>query len=145
MTVLLPLSVMIPHAYLQKLGMPTICGPRYVTCNAVCVHRRFIWVVCASISLLSARYLLVEQNIHYPLQLYCNQLAITGFIALRPCLGWRYIQKVFRGKSQPWRSITRGTVLITASVCFTSLSTICILEATLHFHNLPTLVMMTVR
>lgn len=136
---------MIPYAYLREFRMQTLCGPRSVTCSAIRVHKPFIWVICASISLLSARHLLVEQNIHYPLQLYFNQLAVTAIMALRPRLGWRYVQKLFRGESQLCRSMTRGTALLVASVCSTSLSTICILQATLHFYNLPTLVMISVR
>jgi hypothetical protein len=135
---------MTSYAYLEELRMRTH-GPRYVMCNAMRVHRRFIWVIFASISLLSARHLLVEQNIHFPLQLYFNQLGVAGLIALWPCFRWQDTQKLFHGWSRPWRPMTRGTILIIASMCISSLSTICTLQAILHFHNLPTLIMMTVR
>ncbi|KAF2448048.1 hypothetical protein P171DRAFT_237000 [Karstenula rhodostoma CBS 690.94] len=124
----------------EPLTGPT-CGPRYVICNAVRVHRRFIWVICAGISLLSARHLLVEQNIHYPLQLYFNHIVIVGFIALRSSK-WQGTQRLFRERSQPWWPMTRGSILLTASLCFASLSTICTLQAILHVQNPPTLVMM---
>ena len=136
---------MIPYEDLVALPMRTILCPRYIACDTVFARKRFIWVICASISMLSARHILVEENIHYPLQLYFNQLAVIGLMALRSCFGWRDIQKSFRGSSQSWRFMTRGTVLITASMCFMSLSTICTLQAILHFHNLPTLVMMILR
>lgn len=113
--------------------------------SAIRVHRPFIWVVCASISLLSARHLLVERNMHYPLQLYFNQLVFTAILVWRPRLTWRYVKKLSQGEPQLWRLMTKGTALLTASVCFTSLSTICILQATLHFYNLPVLAMITVR
>lgn len=41
--------------------------------------------------------------------------------------------------------MTKGTALVTASVCFMYVSTICFLQAVLHFYNLPVLVMITVR
>ncbi|KAF2020563.1 hypothetical protein BU24DRAFT_416233 [Aaosphaeria arxii CBS 175.79] len=123
--------------------MQTLCRPPFVTCSALQAYKPFVWVFCASISLLSARHLLVEQNIHYPLQLYFNQLAVTAIILFRPRLGWQYVQKLSRGDLQLWNSMTRGTSLLFTSMCFTSLSTICMLQAILHFYNLPTLAMIT--
>ncbi|RMZ71673.1 hypothetical protein GMOD_00006814 [Pyrenophora seminiperda CCB06] len=80
---------------------------------------------------------------HYPLQLYFNQLVFTAILVWRPRPAWRCVQRLSRGESQLWRSITKGTALLQASMCFTSLSTICILQATLHFYNLPILAMIT--
>lgn len=136
---------MIPYEDLVAFPIRTRLCLRYITCDTVRAYKRFLWVVCASISMLSARHILVEQNIHYPLQLYFNQLAVIGLMALRSCFGWRDIRNLSRENPQPWRLMTRGTVLLTASMCFTSLSTICTLQAILHFHNLPTVVMMIVR
>lgn len=124
-------------AYIYRGESPT--GPHYVLFNTIRVHRRFLWIICASISLLSARHLLVEQNIHYPLQLYFNYIAITG-------LHWIWqTQRLVGEKPQPWRPLTRETALLTASMCLASLSTLCTLQAILHVQNLPTLVMMVVR
>lgn len=120
-------------------------GARYLVANAILHHRRFLWVVCASIALLSARHLLVEQNIHYPLQLYFNHLAVTGLLALRPYWTWKSNQKLFCARPQLSRLVTRGTVLLAASTGVTALSTICTFQAVLHVQNQPTLVMMIVR
>lgn len=127
-----------------SLAEPTR-GFRYLVRDAMRVYKRFIWVICASISLISARHLLVEQNIHYPLQLYFGHIAVAGFIASRPFWTWEDTPKLLRARPQPSRFINRGTVLVTASMCFASLSTICTLQAVLHVQNLPTLVMMIVR
>ncbi|KAF1924465.1 uncharacterized protein M421DRAFT_72346 [Didymella exigua CBS 183.55] len=107
------------------------------------VHRRLVWLVCTSISLLSARHLLVEQNLHYPLQLYFGQLVITAFVALQPCWTWPETQEPFRERPESRSSATWGTILFLTSMCLTALSTICALQAILHFQNLPTLIMMT--
>jgi len=136
---------MISYIDLGEHHTESSCGSLHAICNALHVHRRLVWIFCASTSLLSARHLLVEQNIHYPLQLYFAQLAVTGLIALRPYLRWQDTQDPFRERSQSERRMTWGTALIAASTCFTSLSTICALQAILHFQNFPTLVMMTVR
>jgi hypothetical protein len=136
---------MIPHAYIGKTRMQTLCESRFAMSSAIRVYKPLIWVVCASISLLSARHLLVERNMHYPLQLYFNQLFFTAILAWRPRLAWRCVQRLSRGESQLWTSMTKGTALLIASMCFTSLSTICLLQATLHFYNLPILAMITVR
>jgi hypothetical protein len=108
-------------------------------------YGRPLWVFCTTVSLLSARYLLVEQNVHYPLQLYFNQLFVACLMIL-----WRYrrsddTQELFVERPKFWRPITWGAVMISLSLGFKSLSTICVLQAILHFQNLPTLVMMTVR
>jgi peptidoglycan/LPS O-acetylase OafA/YrhL len=136
---------MASFACLKEPHTETACDPRHALCNIVHNHRRLIWVICASISLLSARHLLVEQNIHYPLQLYFNQLIVAGLITLWPYRRWQDTRELFRKRSQSRRPITWGTVLLAVSMCFMSLSIICTLQAILHFQNLPTLVMMTVR
>ncbi len=136
---------MIPQAHNGKTRLQTLCGSQSVVSSALRVHRPLVWVICATVSLLSARHLLVERNMHYPLQLYFNQLFLTAVFAWRPRQAWRRVQKLRRGESQLWRLMMRGIALLTASVCFTSLSTICILQATLHFYNLPVLAMITVR
>jgi hypothetical protein len=42
---------------------------------------RFSWTLSAAVSLLSAKYLLVESNFHYPLLLYLAQLAAVTIVA----------------------------------------------------------------
>jgi hypothetical protein len=136
---------MLPDAYVRKVRAESMSGRHNATYDAARMWKHVFWVVCACISLLSARHLLVERNIHYPQRLYFNQLAVTCLLALRPCFGWGYIQRPFRRKLRPWRSMTRGTALAAVSVCFTYISAICLLQAALHFYNLPVLVMITVR
>ena len=105
-------------------------------------RRRSVWVICASITLLSARHLLVEQNIHYPLQLYLNHVAALGVVALRQY--WKTWPVQPREGPVLSKPTARGTVLTTAAFCFSSLSTICTLQACLHVQNLPTLAMAVV-
>ncbi|KAH8725035.1 hypothetical protein GQ44DRAFT_707671, partial [Phaeosphaeriaceae sp. PMI808] len=107
---------------------------------STCFYKRIVWLLCATLSLLSARYLLVESNIHYPLQLYFSQLAVTGLVALLP---WQGTKGLGHERSKPQRAMAWGTMYSTASICFMALSTICALQAILHFNNLPTLVMIT--
>lgn len=135
----------LPDAYVRKARAESLSGRLSATYDAARIQRQLLWAVCACISLLSSRHLVVERNIHYPQRLYFNQLAVTGITALRPCLGWGHVQRPFRRTLRPWRSMTKGTALVTASVCSMYVSTICFLQAVLHFYNLPVLVMITVR
>lgn len=141
----LPSSTMTSVTYLGEPHTETTCGPRHAIFNTVRGRQHLIWIICASISLLSARHLLVEQNIHYPLQLYFNQLVVAGLITLWPYRRWQDTWELFREGSQSRRPITWGTILLAASMSFMSLSIICTLQAILHFQNLPTFFMMTVR
>ncbi|KAL6712038.1 hypothetical protein ACN47E_003081 [Coniothyrium glycines] len=134
---------MAPYEYRREFDMQKTGGSPFVWRSAIRVYKPYAWVFCASVSLLSARHLLVEQNIHYPLQLYFTQLAVFAIMKLRFPSVWQYTQKLLHGDLHLSISMTRGTTLLVASMCFTSLSTICFLQATLHFHNLPTLVMTT--
>lgn len=132
-------------AYIRKARAESLSGRLHATYDADRIKRQLMWVACASTSLLTTRHLVVERNVHYPQRLYFNQLAVTGLLALRPCVGWGHIQRPFRRKLWPWRSMTRGTALVSASVCFMYVSAICFLQAVLHFYNLPVLAMITVR
>lgn len=136
---------MIPDAYVRKVRAESMSGRLNPAHGTARIQRHLMWMVCVSASLLSTRHLLVERNMHYPQRLYFNQLAVTSLLALRPFFGWGIIQRPFRRKLRPWRSRNRGTTLITASVCFMYLSTMCLLQAILHFYNLPVLAMITVR
>jgi hypothetical protein len=136
---------MTAHAYFEEPHTEPQCNPQHAVRNALRVYKRLAWIISACISLLSARHLLVEQNLHYPLQLYFSQLIVTALIALRPYWIRHDNQGPFRERPKPRGSQARGTVLIATSTCLMWLSTICALQAILHFQNLPTLVMMTVR
>lgn len=126
--------------HLPEIHTESVSVPRRDMFNTARGHGRFIWFICASLSLLSSRHLLVEQNIHYPLQLYFNQLAVA--VLLTSCRHWKLPddKEIFRERLQ-----FRKTGLVAASLCSMSLSIICAFQAILHLQNLPTLVMMTVR
>jgi hypothetical protein len=104
---------------------------------------RLLWTASALTSLLSARYLLVESNFHYPLLLFPAQLFMTTTAAL---LRYSWRAKVqHTGDSPPARSyLRRGSLMTMFATCFAALSMVCMLQAILHFENLPTLVMLTV-
>jgi hypothetical protein len=109
------------------------------------IHGRLAWLVCASIAVLSARHLLVERNLHYPLQLYFAQLAVSALFALRPFWSRKDAQPSFRERPEARASATRGVVLLVTAMGLGSVATICALQAILHVTNLPTLILMTVR
>jgi hypothetical protein len=120
-------------------SFPTPASP-----SAFPIHGRLAWLVCASIAVLSARHLLVERNLHYPLQLYFAQLAVSALFALRPFWSRKDAQASFRERPEARASATRGVVLLLTAMCLGSLSTVCALQAILHVTNLPTLILMTV-
>lgn len=82
------ISDVYPDAYRRKFPSESISGRRNAANEVTRAQRRFVWLVCASVSLLSARHLLVERNMHYPRCLYLNQLAVSVLAALRPCFRW---------------------------------------------------------
>jgi hypothetical protein len=102
-----------------------------------------VWIVCAITSLLTTRNLLIEKNLHYPLQLYISQIAATAIIAL--CLySWR---RKIQGSDGQGRQKTRsilGTAMVVALHCLESLSMWCVMQAVMHTANLPLLPMMVV-
>jgi hypothetical protein len=140
-----PLSTMISSTHPDEIQPEITCGPRHAIFSTESGHQRIVWFVCASISLLSARALLVEQNIHYPLQLYFNQVAAAGLLTLWPYKKRQHTRELSHESSQCRKFTTWGAVLLVASTCSISLSMLCTLQAILHFQNLPTFVMMTVR
>jgi hypothetical protein len=102
-----------------------------------------LWVVFASTSLLSARHILVESNFHYPVLVYLAQLFMTTIVVTIQ-IPWRdKARRHSSGRPSP-RRIRRGTLLALGAVSFTALSMLCMLQAILHFTNLPTLVMLVV-
>lgn len=119
--------------------------PFYDYLSDILVLKRILWLICATMSLLSARHLLVERNFHYPLQLYFIQLAVASLFAIPSCWTRQAIRQPFRESLEAPRFLTLETGLHLISTCIVSLSTICVLQAILHFQNLPTLIMMTVR
>jgi hypothetical protein len=106
-------------------------------------HRRLVWIVCATTALLTTRNLLIERNLHYPLQLYISQISATAITAL--CLySWR--RKIPEGDGhgrRKTRSIL-GTAIVVALHCLESLSMWCVMQAVMHTANLPLLPMIVV-
>ena len=109
-------------------------------------HRWPIWLICSAVSLLSTRHLLIEQYLHYPLQLYINQLIATAAISL--CLhSWPRSRKdQGAGEQERWVKTSRRGRSLVISVQYFAMaqSLICTMQAVLHFTNLPALVMLTV-
>lgn len=106
-------------------------------------HRQLAWLLCATTSLLTTRQLLVEANLHYPLQLYSCQIAATAILAFIPLL-WRRNDQEHSDQGQPRRQLIQATFLTAASQCLQAVAALCITQAVLHTSNLPLLCMMTV-
>lgn len=116
--------------------------------NVILRYPRSIWTVSTAISLLSARHLLLVINFHFPWMLYCTQLGVaTSFVTLSFFLdrtsgrthddGERFLTSILP-------RLRCGTLVMGVSMIFTALSTLCLLQATLWFYNLPTIVMLGV-
>jgi hypothetical protein len=102
-----------------------------------------IWLISASTSLLSARYLLIETNFHYPLLLYVTHLLFMSAVVLKQCSWRRQAQESEYQNSRRSRTVL-GTLIVSATVCLTAVSTSFMFQAILHFRNFPTLLMLTV-
>lgn len=101
---------------------------------------RCIWTISATNALLSARYLLVEANFHYPVALYIAQIGVSAIIfAIHQTLTTNGTPpKSWQNRAKP------GSVLVIAAMCFAALSMMCMLQALLHNKNVTTLVMLSV-
>lgn len=118
-------------------------GFRTTIQNIVKENHRLVWLVCASISLLSTRNLLVENNVHYPLQLYT--IAFVTATAYVLCLHRFTGVAQGTGEVEERRKTTvPGTLLVAVAQCLAASSMLCMMQAILHFTNLPVLVMLTV-
>lgn len=106
-------------------------------------HRQLAWLACATTSLLTTRHLLIERNLHYPLQLYASQIAATAILAFitHP---WRRSDQEVGGQEQWRKRPIQGTLLVAVSQCLQAVSALCITQAVLHTSNLPLLCMIVV-
>jgi hypothetical protein len=106
-------------------------------------HRQLAWLLCATTSLLTTRHLLIEENIHYPLQLYISQISATAIITLglHP---WRRKTRETGGQERHGNRSWRQTLIPAAVHCVEALSAYCTLQAVLHTANLPLLCMLIV-
>jgi hypothetical protein len=106
-------------------------------------YRQLGWLLCATTSLLSTRHLLVERNLHFPLQLYITQIAATALVAffLHP---WKPSVRETSGQESRRKRPVQGALLLAASNLLQAVSAFCIVQAVLHTSNLPLLCMITV-
>ena len=128
---------------LKDFQAQSLRGFRHTVYNIFQEHRWPLWLVCATVALLSARQLLIERNLHYPLQLYINQLLAAATITI--CLFcWRRPAQAASEQQRRTSSTIMAHFLLAITQCFVALSMIFTMQAILHFTNLPVLVMMTV-
>lgn len=106
-------------------------------------HKSLLWLPCATTSLLTTRHLLVESNLHYPLQLYSWQISATAFLALISHVWRRYEQNSAEQEHLENRPV-QATLLVAASHCLQAIAALCITQAVLHTSNLPLLYMVAV-
>lgn len=136
-----------PHKRPQPRFEEHSVHPVTATRTTMQMYSRCLWIVSVSISLLSARYLLVELNFHYPLLLFCAQLGMTTcFAAANSLLRWsrqHNNQSTVNTTPSRKRSI-RGILLSSTAVCFDAFSMVGLSQAALHYYNLSTLVMLFV-
>ncbi|KAJ5031213.1 hypothetical protein PSV08DRAFT_400022 [Bipolaris maydis] len=103
-------------------------------------HRHLVWLPCAATSLLTTRHLLVEANLHYPLQLYICQIVATAILVFISHLWRKNDQKRNSEQEQPTRPI-QASLLVVASHALQAVAALCITQAVLHTSNLPLLCM----
>ena len=100
-------------------------------------HRWPIWLLCAAVSLLSSRNLLIERYLHHPKQLYINQLVAAAAIAL--CLHlWAPNNHPPSELERRTKPIRRARALALNIHFFAvAQSMLCTMQAILHFTNFP--------
>lgn len=112
-------------------------------CERLQDYRQLVWLACAATSLLTTRHLLIENNLHYPLELFICQIAATAIVAsfLHP---WRSNVQEASGQEQRRKRTVQGAFLMVASTGLQAVSAFCTVQAVLHTSNLPLLCMITV-
>jgi hypothetical protein len=106
-------------------------------------HGQLAWLLCATTSLLTTRHLLIERNIHYPLQLYISQISATALINLG-LHTWRRKSRETSAQGQQSNKSWRQTPILAAIHSLEALSAYCTLQVVLHTANLPLLCMLIV-
>lgn len=103
-------------------------------------YSRPIWTISAINALLSARHLLVEANFHYPVVIYIAQIVVAAVV-----VGIHHAVTLRDAQAKSWRSLGKpGAVLGMSAMCCAAFSMMCMLQALLHYKNLPALVMLAV-
>lgn len=98
------------------------------------------WLICATISLLSSKYLLVELNVHYPLYLHLLHLVTATLLTIIS----RLRQRSKRPHTLADRPSISGWILLVVLAGMMVLAMACTMQAILHFQNLPTVVILSV-
>ncbi|KAH7138324.1 hypothetical protein B0J11DRAFT_12740 [Dendryphion nanum] len=98
----------------------------------------YVWAVCASVSIVTSKYLLVDLNFHFPLHLHIWQL--MGVIAFTSCNLLRHPlspnERLFRLTGPQWIFLVLLAVSIATSLIFS-------IEALLHYPNVTTIAMLS--
>jgi hypothetical protein len=105
-------------------------------------HASLVWTACTCISLLSARHLLVESNFHHPVLVYLAQLCTTTTVVILHT-PWRRKRHESNTQSSV-AGIRPGKCIVFAAMGCTALAMFFMLQAVLHFGNLPTVIMLLV-
>ncbi|KAG9192138.1 hypothetical protein G6011_10872 [Alternaria panax] len=111
-------------------------------CERLQDYRQLVWFACATTSLLTTRHLLVERNLHYPLELFISQIAATAVVAIFSHPWSSNVQEVSEQEQHRKRPV-QGALLMAASNGLQAVSAFCIVQAVLHTSNLPLLCMIT--
>jgi len=99
----------------------------------------YAWTLCAAVSLVTSKYILVDYNFHYPLHLVTIQVVATGAIALfgRAAGFENIISTTIVKENHSWQFIAIAN-------CLDALALIFWTQTILHFPNLATLGMLPV-
>jgi hypothetical protein len=100
---------------------------------------RCAWTLCAAVSFVTSKYVLVDYNFHYPLHLVTIQVVATGAIALfgRAAGFENIISTMIVKENRPWQFIAMVNCLDALAMAFWT-------QTILHFPNLATLGMLPV-
>jgi len=131
------------HHFEHTDSMLTVSMPQRNMYELLRDYRQLVWLLSATTSLLTTRYLLVERNFHYPLALYISQNVATAMVALGLYL-WRHSAQGADHRNQKDKRSIQGTLLVAASYCLQALSAFCVVQSVLHTANLPLLCMIVV-
>ncbi|KAF2707339.1 hypothetical protein K504DRAFT_384257 [Pleomassaria siparia CBS 279.74] len=104
---------------------------------------RYVWTVCAAVSLWTSRYILVDSNLNYPLYLHVVQLGVTTVVALLQSLLLSGGSSDEEGQKRPSRSRVLEWLYLILVTSLMSGAMALNMQAVLHFSNLTTLVMMS--
>ena len=100
-------------------------------------HPRYVWTLCALISLVSSKRLFVDLNIHYPSHMHLLHLTVASLYVLAS------YRRRKESDNSPLPSI-RDTLFLAGLSCLMALSVGFTLQSIVHFPNPTTLAMLPV-